>query len=80
MLSSGIITAIPLILFGYGARRIRLSTLGTLQYLSPTVQLIIGVWIYHEPFSKSRLASFGFIWAALALYTVDNLLAQRRSR
>ena len=76
--SSGVITAIPLLLFAYGARRIRLSTLGLLQYLAPTVQLILGVWIFHEPFSRSRMFSFAFIWAALALYTADNLLAQRR--
>lgn len=80
VLSAGVITAIPLLLFAYGARRIRFSTLGTLQYLSPTVQLILGVWIYHEAFSRSRLVSFGFIWAGLALYTADNLLAQQRAR
>lgn len=79
VLSSGVITAIPLLLFGYGARRIRLSTLGLLQYLAPSVQLLLGVWVYHEPFSRSRMTSFAFIWGALALYTADSLLAQRRS-
>jgi chloramphenicol-sensitive protein RarD len=79
VLSAGIITAIPLLLFGYGARRIRLSTLGLLQYLAPSVQLMLGVWLYHEPFSRARAMCFGFIWAALALYTVDNLLTQRRA-
>ncbi len=79
LLSSGVITAIPLILFAYGARRVRLTTLGLLQYLAPTVQFAIGVWIYHEPFSRDRLSSFGFIWIGLALYTVDNVLAQRRA-
>lgn len=78
VLSAGIITAVPLLLFAYGARRIRLSTLGLLQYLAPTVQLILGVWVFHESFSRSRLVSFAFIWAALGLYTADNLLAQRR--
>jgi chloramphenicol-sensitive protein RarD len=78
VVSAGIITAIPLLLFGFAARRIRLSTLGLLQYLAPSVQLIIGVWVYHEAFPRSRAVSFGFIWAALAVYTVDNLLAQRR--
>ncbi len=78
LLSSGIITAVPLLLFGYGARRIRLSTLGLLQYVAPSVQLGLGIWVYHEPFSRSRAFSFVFIWAALALYTVDNLIAQRR--
>jgi chloramphenicol-sensitive protein RarD len=67
-------------LFAYGARRIRLSTLGLLQYLAPTVQLILGVWVFHEEFSRSRVISFSFIWAALALYTADNVFAQRRQR
>jgi chloramphenicol-sensitive protein RarD len=79
VLSAGIITAIPLLLFGYAARRIRLSTLGLLQYLAPSVQLMLGVWVYHEPFSRARAVCFIFIWAALGLYTADNLLAQRRS-
>ena len=78
VLSSGFITAIPLLLFAYGARRIRLSTLGLLQYLAPSVQLALGIWVYHEPFPQSRVLSFAFIWAALALYTADNLWAQRR--
>jgi chloramphenicol-sensitive protein RarD len=78
VLSAGVITAIPLLLFAYGAKRVRLSTLGLLQYLAPSVQLILGVWVYHEPFSRARLASFGLIWAALVLYTADNLLAARR--
>jgi chloramphenicol-sensitive protein RarD len=76
--SSGVITAIPLLLFAFGARRIRLSTLGLLQYLAPSVQLVLGIWVFHEPFSRSRVLSFAFIWAALALYTADNVLAQRR--
>jgi chloramphenicol-sensitive protein RarD len=78
ILSAGVITAVPLLLFAYGARRIRLSTLGLLQYLAPSVQLALGVWLYHEPFSQARALSFAFIWAGLALYTADNLLAQRR--
>lgn len=79
IVASGVITAIPLLLFAYGARRIRLSTLGLLQYVAPSVQLALGVWVFHEAFSSSRLISFSFIWAALALYTADNLLAQRRA-
>jgi chloramphenicol-sensitive protein RarD len=75
---SGIITAIPLLLFAYSARRIRLSTLGLLQYVAPTVQLLLGVWVFHEPFARARMLGFSFIWAALACYTLDNLLAQAR--
>lgn len=80
VLSAGVITAIPLLLFAYSARRIRLSTMGLLQYLAPTVQLMLGVWVFHESFSRARMFSFSFIWAALALYTADNLFAQRRVR
>ena len=78
ILCAGVITATPLLLFAYGAKRIRLSTLGLLQYLAPSVQLILGIWVYHEPFAQARIVSFAFIWAGLALYTADNLLAQRR--
>jgi chloramphenicol-sensitive protein RarD len=79
VLSAGVITAIPLLLFAFSARRIRLSTLGLLQYIAPSVQLGLGIWVYHEPFSRARMASFAFIWAALALYTADNVLAHRRA-
>ncbi len=77
VLSAGVITALPLLLFAYGARRIRLSTLGLLQYLAPTVQFAIGLWVYHEPFSRERATGFAFIWVGLALYTADNLWSQR---
>ena len=79
ILCSGVVTAIPLLLFAYGARRIRLSTLGLLQYLAPSVQLALGIWLYREPFSPARMLSFSLIWAALALYTADNLIASRRA-
>ena len=78
VVSSGIVTAVPLLLFAYGARRVRLSTMGLLQYIAPSVQLTLGVLVYHEAFSRERAASFVFIWAALALYTADNLWAQRK--
>lgn len=78
LLSAGVVTAVPLLLFAYGARRIRFSTLGLLQYIAPTVQFAVGVWIYREPFSPERAASFAFIWCGLALYTADNLWSQRR--
>jgi len=79
LLGSGVVTAVPLVLFAYAARRIRLSTLGLLQYVAPTVQFAIGVGVYHEPFSRERAVSFAFIWGGLALYTADNLWAQRRA-
>jgi chloramphenicol-sensitive protein RarD len=78
LVSAGVVTAVPLLLFAYGARRIRLSTLGLLQYIAPTVQFILGVGVFHEPFSPERATAFGFIWGGLLLYTADNLWSQRR--
>lgn len=78
LVGAGVVTAVPLLLFAYAARRIRLSTLGLLQYLAPSVQLALGVAVYHEEFSHERAMSFAFIWAGLALYTADNLWAQRK--
>lgn len=79
VLGAGVITAVPLLLFAYAARRIRLSTLGLLQYLTPSIQFALGVWLYHEPFPRERAVCFGLIWAGLALYTVDSVWAQRRA-
>jgi chloramphenicol-sensitive protein RarD len=78
LLSAGVVTAVPLWLFAYGARRIRFTTLGLLQYIAPTVQFSVGVCVYREPFSVERAGAFGLIWCALALYTADNLWSQRR--
>ena len=78
VLSTGVVTAVPLLLFAYGARRIRLTTLGLLQYIAPTVQFTLGVAVFHEAFSRERAAAFALIWAGLALYTFDNVWAQRR--
>ncbi|MBS0630795.1 MAG: EamA family transporter RarD [Verrucomicrobia bacterium] len=77
VLSAGVITSIPLLLFAYGARRVRLATLGLLQYIAPTVQFALAVAVYHEPFSPERATAFAFIWGGLALYTADSLWAQR---
>ena len=77
ILSSGVVTSVPLLLFAYGARRIRLSTLGLLHYITPTVLFGLGVWVYREPFSPGRAATFAFIWCGLAFYTADNLWTQR---
>jgi chloramphenicol-sensitive protein RarD len=79
VLSTGVVTAIPLLLFAYGARRIRLTTLGLLQYIAPTVQFTLGVTVFHESLSRERALAFIFIWAGLLLYTLDNVIAQRRT-
>jgi len=74
LMAAGPITAIPLLLFASGARQIPLSVLGLLQYLSPTLQFLLGVWLFHEPFTPDRLVGFALIWAALALFAFEGLL------
>jgi chloramphenicol-sensitive protein RarD len=71
--AAGPITAIPLLLFASGARRIPLSLLGLLQYIGPTLQLLLGVWLYHEPFGGARMAGFALIWGALAVYSLESV-------
>lgn len=70
---SGIVTALPLILFVAGAQRIRLSTLGLLQYIVPTGQFVLAVFVFGEAFTSGTLVTFGCIWAALAVYSFDTL-------
>jgi chloramphenicol-sensitive protein RarD len=78
VLSAGVITAIPLLLFAYGVRRVRLTTLGLLQYIAPTVQFLVGLLIYREAFDVGRFQCYALIWAGLILYTADNFWIQRR--
>lgn len=73
LVAAGPITAIPLLLFASGARRIPLSLLGLLQYIGPTLQLLLGVWLYHEPFAGARVAGFALIWGALAVYSLEGI-------
>ncbi|NTV35593.1 MAG: EamA family transporter, partial [Anaerolineaceae bacterium] len=70
----GIVTAVPLLFFATGARRVPLSTMGLLQYVSPTIQFFIGVFLFGEPFSHQRLIGFSMIWIALAIFTAESLL------
>jgi chloramphenicol-sensitive protein RarD len=77
LVAAGPITAIPLLLFAAGARKIPLSILGLLQYLSPTLQFLLGVWLFHEHFSSDRLVGFLMIWAALALFAGEGLWRSR---
>ncbi len=73
LVSSGIATAVPLLLFAAAARRIPLSTIGLLQYLTPLMQLSVGVFVYDEPMPPARLAGFAIVWLALAVFTADTL-------
>ncbi|GHD63218.1 EamA family transporter RarD [Jeongeupia chitinilytica] len=77
-LLAGPITAIPLLLFAAGARRIPLSLLGILQYTGPTVQLLLGVWLWHEPFGQTRFIGFALIWLAIVLYTAEGIWVRRQ--
>jgi chloramphenicol-sensitive protein RarD len=76
--AAGPITAIPLLLFATGAREIPLSALGLLQYISPTIQFLLGVWMFHEAFTAERMVGFLLIWGALALYAAEGLWRSRR--
>jgi chloramphenicol-sensitive protein RarD len=78
MALSGVVTALPLLLFGIAAQRIPLVTLGLLQYLTPTLQMLWGVLVKHEAMPPERWAGFALIWAALAIFTVDTVRRARR--
>jgi chloramphenicol-sensitive protein RarD len=75
---SGVVTAIPLALFAAGARHVPMTVLGILQYVAPTIQFIIGILLYHEPFSYSQLIGFAFIWTALIIFTLETTAERRR--
>jgi chloramphenicol-sensitive protein RarD len=68
---AGPMTTVPLLLFTYGAQRIRLTTLGLLQYLVPTASFTIAVWVYGEPLGQAQLVTFAFIWTGLVIFTFD---------
>jgi chloramphenicol-sensitive protein RarD len=75
---SGVVTAVPLLCFGAAARRLPLSTLGFVQYLAPSMQLGLAVWRYQEPFQGEHAITFGLIWAGLAVFSVEAIVAHRR--
>ncbi len=72
LVGAGLVTATPLLWFTIGVRRIKLSTAGFLQYLAPSLQLLLGVAVYAEPFTKTHGISFGFIWIALLIYSLSS--------
>lgn len=71
LIAAGAVTAIPLLLFTLGARRLPLSTVGLLQYIAPTCTFLLAVFLYAEPFTPAHGVAFALIWAALAIYTLD---------
>jgi chloramphenicol-sensitive protein RarD len=78
--TSGIVTAVPLIWFGYAARHLRLVTIGFLQYLSPSISFILGLFVYHETFTRQHFITFLLIWFALVLVSAEAVLRWRTSK
>jgi chloramphenicol-sensitive protein RarD len=79
LVGSGALTAIPLIFFANAAQQIPLSMVGLLFYLTPSMQFLIGVLVYGEPFTQARMIGFGLVWIALLLYSIEGAIVRRRS-
>ncbi|MEW6266564.1 MAG: EamA family transporter RarD [Thermodesulfobacteriota bacterium] len=79
LFSAGAVTSIPLVAFTSAARRLQYSTIGLLQYLAPTLQFLLAVFRYHEPFTRVHLISFSFIWLGLLVFMADSLAFQRKA-
>ena len=80
LITTGVVTAVPMVWFGHAARHLRLTTLGFLQYLSPTCSFLLGVFVYHEPFGRGQLITFSLIWLALVVFTIEALVRLRADR
>jgi len=78
LFAAGLVTTVPLLLFSAAAPRISLTILGILMYINPTIQFLLGVFVFHEPFDTARLVGFGIVWLALILFGIENMLASRR--
>ncbi len=77
---TGIITSVPLLLFGYAAQKIPLSTLGIVQYLAPSLQLSIGIFVYEESFPKEQMLGFALVWCGLLIYATEGIWLRIRSK
>lgn len=77
MIGAGLVTTVPLLMFASAAKQIPLTMIGVLQYLAPTIQFLIGIFIYEEAFDQSRLIGFGMVWLALIIFWVENYIANR---
>ena len=80
LVGTGVVTAVPLLLFAYGARRIRMITVGVLQYLSPAGTFLLGVLKYEEKFDRQRMVTFVLVWIAVAIYVAEGIVRARRER
>lgn len=80
LVTAGVVSAVPLIAFAYGVRRVPLTVVGLLQYIAPTLQFLVGVLVFREPFNAEQLVGFALIWAGLAVFAVAGLRAAARAR
>jgi chloramphenicol-sensitive protein RarD len=80
MIGGGLVTTVPLLLFAAAVRSVPLSVIGILQYIGPTLQFLLGVFVYDEPFSQLQLIGFSIVWVALAVYAGDSVRARRAAR
>jgi len=71
--AGGIVTVVPLLLFATAVRRVPLSVIGILQYIAPTIQFLLGVYVFHEPFTRTQLTGFGLVWLGLVVFTLDSV-------
>lgn len=77
VICSGLVTAVPLLLFAFTARKVTLSMLGFMQYIAPTISLLLGVFIYNEAFTRTHAISFALIWLGLLIYSVATIRKHR---
>ena len=77
LMGTGVVTAVPLVLFSYGANLLPLNVLGFFQYISPTIGLLLGIFFFHETFGMAQISALGFVWAAIVLFTVAESLRER---
>ena len=77
LLACGVVTAVPLMIYANGAKLLRLSTIGIMQYIAPTMIFVIAVFVFNEPFGPAKLAAFVLIWMALVIYSVSMLRSAR---
>src|SRR5690554_5294704 len=78
--AAGVVTTLPLLCFTAAAQRLRYSTLGFFQYIGPSLMFVLAIWLYGEPLAADKLITFAMIWTALAIYSIDTLVHQQRSK
>jgi chloramphenicol-sensitive protein RarD len=79
LIGAGVVTVVPLLMFASAVRLIPLSLIGILQYIAPTLQFLIGVLIFKEPFTPTQLIGFGLVWLALIIFTSESFWARRQA-